>query len=224
MDAGLIAKLLPQIKVLRAPRSTLSTFGATRIEYQLISPVEDLADKTRVRKGEIVSERPKILTAEALARRFKGFGPDAEGYAQWLTSAYADVLRSLEYTFRNKRGSTRVLNERPALVAERAAADLDSRDLRTQSLIVCPDAAWPLALMKFTLDEAARSFPTHVQDLDRRGLFNPQRAASDRRRAEIETLLAAAAAGDKSVRDALGSKLRDYGLFAEYEDRFLALF
>lgn len=224
MDPALIASLLARTQVLRAPRSTLSTFGATRIEYQLVSPVEDLPDKTRVRKGEVVSERPKILSAEAFVERFKGFGSEAAEYAQWVTSTYADLLRSLEYNFRNKRGSTRVVNDKPALVAERAAAELDSRDLRTQALIVCPDAAWSLALMKFTLDQCARSFPTHVRDLERRNLFNPETAASDRRRAEIETLFAAARAGDKSVRDALGRKLRDYGLFSEYEDRFLGLF
>lgn len=224
MDQPLIHKLLERTQILRSPRSSLSTFGATHIEYQLISPVEDLPDKTRVRKGEIVSERPKILTAEAFAERFKGFGPDAKEFAQWLTSEYKDLLRSLEYNFRNKRVSTRVISEKPALVADRAARELDSRDLRNQALIVCPDAGWSLALMKFALDESARSFPTHVRDLERRGLFDPSRATADRRRAEIETLLAAARAGDKSVRDALGRKLREYGLFEEYEDRFLALF
>lgn len=224
MDPALVAKLLARTQILRAPRSSLSTFGATHLEYHLVSPVEDMPDKTRVRKGEIVSERPQILTAEAFLERFKGFGPDAKEYAQWLTSAYKDLLRSLEYNFRNKRVSTRVINESPAVVADRIAGELDGRDLRNQALIVAPDAAWSLALMKFTLDEAARSFPTHVRDLERRGLFDPARASSDRKRAEIETLFAAARAGDAGVRDALGRKLRDYGLFAEYEDRFLALY
>ena len=223
MNASLIASYLRQTQILRAPKTTLATFGATQIEYHLVSPVEDLQGKTRLREGKIVSLKPKILTAESFAERFEGFGPEAKEFAQYINTSYRDLLRALEYNFKNDGFAAHVISENPADVADHIKKDLDSRDARDQAVIRCPDAAWSLALMKFTLDESARSFPTHVRDLERRGLFDPGAKAADRNRREIEALFARAAS-DKAVLKTLGQKLRDYGLFEEYEDRYLSFF
>lgn len=166
---------LRRTSVLRAPRAALSTFGATDIQYHLISSVEDLANKTRLREGRVVSERPKILTPDAFKERFSGFGDDAPEFARWLSSSYKDLLRALEYNFKNQGFTTRVISQAPPDIADRIIKDAEERDLRDRAVILCPDSAWSLALMKFSLDEAARSFPTNVRDLDRRGLFGPQK-------------------------------------------------
>ncbi|MBI4375266.1 MAG: hypothetical protein HY549_02330 [Elusimicrobia bacterium] len=223
MDASLIQSFLRQTEILRTPRSVLSTFGATNIEYHLVSPVEDLKNKTRLREGKVLSEKPKILTAESFFERFEGFGDEAKEFAQWLTGSYRDLLRALEYNFKNQGFATRVISESPQSVARRILAELDSEEAGNKAVIWCPDSAWSLALMKFTLDQSARSFPTHVRDLERRGLFDPAARQDDRRKREIESLFAAAA-DDPSARERLGRVLREYGLFAEYEDRFLGLF
>lgn len=223
MEASLIQSFLRRTEILRAPRQALATFGATDIEYRLISPVEDLKNKTRLREGKVLSRRPQILTPESLAERFEGFGPEAKEFASWLNASYRDLLRALEYNFKNSGFATRVICEPPQAVAQRIVAELDGRDLRNQAVILCPDGAWSLALMKFTLDESARSFPVHVRDLERRGLFNPAAKAQDNRRREIESLFARAAS-DPGARQALGRKLREYGLFESHEDRFLSLF
>lgn len=171
MEPKLIQSYLNRTEIRRSPRRALATFGATQIEYHLVSPVEDLEDRTRVRQGTVVSLRPKILTPEAFAERFEGFGEEARQFERFLSGAYRDLLRSLEYNFKNQGFTTRVVSEKPAVVADRIAAELDERDDRQQALIVCPDGAWTLALMKFSLDETIRSFPTNVQDLERRRLF-----------------------------------------------------
>lgn len=218
-----IPDLIARTRVLRLPTRRLATFGSTRIQYHVISDVEGLEGRTRLREGVVESARPKILTPEAFKERFEGFGDDAAEFARWVETSYRDLLRALEYNFRNQGQAARVLAERPELVAERMLADFDARDVRDQAVIRCPDAAWSLALMKFTLDEAARSFPGHVKDLERRGLFSPDRGEGERRRREVEALLERARR-DRSAVDELGRKLREYGLFEEYEDRFLGLF
>jgi hypothetical protein len=223
VEPNLISQYLRQTEILRAPRKMLATFGATRIEYHLISPVEELDNRTRLRQGTVVSLKPQILTPEAFAERFEGFGDDAKPFQQWLKSTYRDLLRSLEYNFKNQGFTTRVISDPPAVVAERIAAELEAKDDQHNALIRCPDGAWSLALMKFALDESARSFPVHVRDLERRGLFNPEKSAGDRRRREIEALFETAAQ-DKAALPELGRKLREYGLFAEYEDRYLQFF
>jgi len=223
MDGELIRSYLTQTQIVRAPKRRLATFGATQISYHLVSPVEDLTNRTRLRHGTVVSQKPQILTAEAFVERFEGFGDDSKEFSDWLKGSYRDLLRSLEYNFKNQGFSTRVLSERPETVVERIAGELDAKDEPMQALIRCPDAAWSLALMKFALDESARSFPTHVQDLERRGLFKGAAGQEERRRREIEGLFDAARA-DKTAVEELGRKLKEYGLFAEYEDRFLGLF
>jgi hypothetical protein len=223
MDASKFQDLLGRIKLLRAPTHALSTFGATRLSYHLVSPVEDLENRTRLRRGTVLSDKPQILTPEALAERFKGFGRQSSEFAEWLTPAYRDLLRALQYNFKNQDLRTRVISGSPQAVSERIISDLERREVRNEAVIGCPDAAWGLALMKFTLDHAARSFPTQVRDLERRGLFDPQGKEADRKRREVEGLFTAARA-DRTALEALGRKLKEYGLFEEYEDRFLSLF
>ncbi|MDE2510093.1 MAG: hypothetical protein KGL74_03125 [Elusimicrobia bacterium] len=218
-----IPRLLASTEILRAPARRLATFGATRIDYHLVSADDGLPDRTRLREGTVVSARPAILTPDAFKERFEGFGDEAAEYARWVSSSYRDLLRALEYNFRNQGMAARVISEKPELVTERLLADFDARGVTDRAVIRCPDGAWSLALMKFTLDEAARSFPGHVKDLERRGMFSADGGEGGRRRREVEALLETAR-GDGAARAALGIKLREYGLFAEYEDRFLSLF
>jgi len=218
-----IAGLLARTEILRVPKRRLATFGSTRIDYHILSPLEDQLGRTRLREGAVVSQRPQILTPDAFKERFEGFGEGASEFARWAQTEYRDLLRALEYNFRNQGQAAREIGEDARLVAEKMLADFDARSVEDRAVIRCPDAAWPLALMKFTLDEAARSFPGHVQDLERRGLFEPDGGESSRRRREVEALLEKARK-DRAALEELGRKLREYGLFEEYEDRFLSLF
>ena len=218
-----VVKLLARTKILRAPARRLSTFGATRIDYHVVSDADGLRNRARLREGTVVSSRPKILTPESFKERFEGFGDESAEFARWVSSAYRDLLRALEYNFRNQGLAVRLLNEPPRVVAERMAADFDARGSTDQAVILCPDTAWSLALMKFTMDEAARSFPGNVRDFDRRGMFEADHGEGGRRRREIAALFGDAAQ-DRAAVPALKKKLDEYGLFAEFEDRFLALF
>lgn len=156
---------------MRPPKRLLATFGATRIEYHLVSPMDGAPTKTRLREGMVVSERPKIMTPDSLKERFEGFGDDAASFREFLDSRYAELLRALEYTFRNDGLRSTVVASPPEETSARIVSDVDSRDVAQAAVITTPDAAWSLALMSFTLEEAKRSFPTNVKDLDRRGLF-----------------------------------------------------
>jgi hypothetical protein len=201
----------------------LSTFGATRISYHLVSSLRDAPDRTRVRRGSIVSERPQIMTPDSFKERFRGFGGSTSEFEGWVSEAYRDLLRALEYNFKNEGLAATEVSEKSPAVLDRILAEVERTGDPHGAVLRCPDAAWSLALMKLTLEEAARSFPVHVRDLERRGLFDPEGKRSAARRREIEALFAAASV-DPSARESLASRLREYGLFEEYEDRFLSLF
>lgn len=223
MDETLFGKFISQTKVVLRPRNLLACYGPTNIRYLLVSPIDETRDKTRLREGSVVSERPLILTPEALKERFEGFGEESREMSRWLQDEYRDLLRALEYKFHNQDYKARVLRADPNAVAGRVQEDLRSRSVRDTVLIRCPDAAWSLALMKFTLDETARSFPSHVRSYEEHGLFDPGSTAERRRKHEIEELFSRVAS-DSVARAALGRKLKEYGLFERYEDRFLSLF
>lgn len=222
MDAERLMSYLRETEILLAPKRALSTFGATRIAYHMISPVENLSHKTRLREGTVVSQRPLVITPDAFIERFQGFGDEAKEFAAWVNRQYRELLRALEYNFKNQGFATRVISEPPQAVCDRIVAELGG-GAPDEAVIRCPDGGWSLALMKFTLDESARSFPVHVRDLERRGLFDPAGKSEQRRRREIEELFDRAALDPAAV-EPLGAKLREYGLFAEYEDRYLSFF
>jgi hypothetical protein len=223
MDSTLVTRYINETQVLLYPQRLLSGYGPTTIRYHLVSPIDDLENKTRLREGSVVSERPIILTPESMKERFEGFGDESRENARWISEEYRDLLRVLEYKFRNQDYRARVLSADPRAVVGRIKEDMRSLPARDAVLIRCPDAAWSLALMKFTLEEAARSFPAHVRSYEEHGLFNPGSTAERRRQNEIERFFSRAAT-DAQARAALGRKLKEYGLFERYEDRFLSLF
>src|SRR5438045_8577098 len=100
MDANLLARFSAETKILRRPHRPLSGYGPTNIRYHLISPIDDMKDKTRLREGSVLSERPLILTAEALKERFEGFGEESREAASWISEQYRELLRALEDKFR----------------------------------------------------------------------------------------------------------------------------
>ena len=223
MDAKRIRSFLKKTTLVRKPRKLLSTFGATRIEYHVVSPIDAMTDKTRLREGVVVSEKPQILTPDSLRERFEGFGDDSDAFSEWIQNQYRDLLRALEYTFKNQTPNARVLTENAHETALKIRDDVDRREIHQAAVIECPDAGWSLALMQFTLEEAARAFPTNVRDLEQHDLFAPGSNEDRRRRGEVDRMFAKAKT-DRDARQRLGIKLRDYGLFETYEDRFLALF
>ena len=95
----------------------------------------------------------------------------------------------------------------------------DLEETPDAAILLCPDVGWQVALMKCLLDESRKAFGGHVREFEEKGMF---RNSEERRRDEIEGLLRRASA-DRSLVGLLGSKLKEYGLFAEYEDRFFAL-
>jgi hypothetical protein len=223
MDAKKIRTFLESTTLIRKPKKLLSTFGATRIEYHVVSPIDSMKNKTRLREGIVVSEKPQILTPDALRERFEGFGEDSEPFSEWIQNQFRDVLRALEYNFKNQNPNARVISENSRQTALKIRDDVDKREINNAAVIECPDAGWSLALMHFTLEEAARAFPTNVRDLEQHGLFEPGSNEDRRRRNEIDSLFEKAKV-DNGARQVLGMKLREYGLFDEFEDRFLALY
>jgi hypothetical protein len=215
--------ILSTTKILQSPKHRLSTFGNTRIRYFFISEVTGMDERSRLREGIVLAERPKIITPDSMRDRFEGFGKGAEEFGEWLGRQYGFSIRGLEYQFKNQESTVHVEHSPVRELAERIKKDLAGRDLGQSALIEGPDDAWQISLMKFILEESMASFDPNMRELHEHGFFDGPQGALQNRRREIEALLFKARS-DRALIPILGRKLQDHGLFSEYEDRFFSLF
>jgi hypothetical protein len=85
------------------------------------------------------------------------------------------------------------------------------------------DDLWEVSLFKFISEIVQQSIPHNVRDLDGRGLLTATSGNVPRAvRIEIESDFRSAE-GNRDRVHLLGEKLRRYGLFEDYEDRFFDL-
>lgn len=218
----LFQQALDATRILRPPKHRLATFGTTTMNYVLVSLPPGDVKASRIREGAVTAERPQILTPDLIRERFSGFGEEGAQYQEHLQRLYGVALRGLEYRFRNELQQTSVEQTPLPDVIERVKRSLDERDLPRTALIQGPDDHWSLGIMKFILDMTLSSFSGNIKELDERGFFNPEERQERRTRAEIEQLFAATMA-DRTRIPALANRLRESGLFSDYEDRFFAL-
>lgn len=214
--------MFQKIQVVRSPKHRLSTFGTSRINYQLVTDVPGFADRSRLRTGLVIAEKPTLITPDALRDQFQGFGAEAAEYLEALTKQYGNVIRGLDYQFRNEPVSSRVELSPVDKFLQELAKDHDKSGGFDNAVIKGPDDAWGLSIMKFIVEETLASFSTNVQELHDRGFFEEGDRTVNRQRREIQALFAKAQT-DKSLIPKLGAKLHAYKLFEEFQDEFFHL-
>ncbi len=217
-----ILKHLKNIHVVRAPRHRLSTFGTSQITYTLITDVPEYPDRSRLRRGLVKAEKPQLITSQTIRERFQGFGSEAEDYANWLVSHYGDVLKGLEYQFKNEPISTKIELGRPDELITELAQDFDKSGDYHNALIRGSEKVWELSVMKFIVEETLTSFQSNIRELHERGYFDSEEETVHRKKKEIVFLLQKAQA-DRSFLPHLAKKLKEYDLFEEFQDQFFQL-
>jgi hypothetical protein len=214
--------ILAKTSVLRVPKHTIATFGHTRIKYFFVSETAGFSDRSRLREGLVLAESPKIITPDMLKNRFEGFGDDSESFGRWLSERYGASFLGLQYKFRNEPHSSKIEYQPLAELAEHVQKVLSDEGSQQSAVIRGPDDAWQVSLMKFIVDECLRSFSDNYRELDEHGYFNPSADREEIQKEEIENLFGIAAQ-DSAMIPILGNKLKQFGVFKEYEDRFFRL-
>jgi hypothetical protein len=226
-----IAYAISQTVVLRQPKQTLSTFGATNIHYYLLTkPVyADLmgkgenADETVVREGRVITERPKIITPSYLFN-LEGFSSHARKYLESLAEQYGANAPGIFYSYKNEPKDTSVVSSPMKTVIERINKEIDSKGDPLSTIIKGVDEMWDVSVMKFIYEVTENSVGHHVNEMGARGYFDTDRLGVPQgARQRIEEMFAMAKNGELEPSD-LKMELDRWGLFADYEDRFLALF
>ncbi len=213
-----------QTEILVMPARRLETFGATILNYHMLSEPMDRVRQTRIREGRIQAFRPQILTPLSFANGLlEGFGQEAEAYAEWLRDHGQD-LRILRYGFQIRKEAFReeLLSEHIDQVKNQVRDRIKARDDAMDAVLVGVDHPWEVCLLKLMADVIRTSVPGNVRELERRRMLDDEGGLPRAVREELDADFRAASRDHRLVK-ALGAKLQRYGVFEEYQDRFFAL-
>ena len=211
-------------EIVSMPTRTIETFGATLLNYHMISELMDSVDKVRVREGRIQAYRPQILTPDSYEQdMLEGFGEEAEKYVDWMNQNRVD-MRVLQYGFkiRKEQFSEEIISDSLTAVTERVKEDINDRDDQFSAVVVGVDEPWEVCLVKLMIEVVKTSIPSNIADMEKKNLFGSTDGVPNVLHKEIEAAFSATAKNPALV-GKLAAKLEHHGLFNQYEDRFFTL-
>ena len=214
-------------QVLRPPRQALETFGITKIRYHLLTApaYTDLVageGETVVREGQVIAERPRVVTPYYLMN-LQGFSHHARRYLEKIAQE-GHSSPALLYRYRNEAEGLSIVSEPLDQLAQKLTEKLEREGTALACVIKGVDELWDVCLLMFIHEFTLRSLQSNVTDLGRRGLLEIDRSGVplDARR-RIDELFFRVREGQVGPSE-LKAELDCWGLWPEYEDRFLALF
>jgi hypothetical protein len=209
-------------KIVYMPRKLLETFGETCVKYGLLTRLDD--NRLNLRTGVVKAARPRIVTPHYFRHQaLENFGPDAQRYFDDLLSR-KDGASIIEYglCFQKEEYSQQSIGGNIEEVSEQLAKDAQDNLTETRGVIIGGERFWEVSLVFFLKLLVAQSMPYNAREMQNRGLFAMRNGVPMAICNEIDSDFANAVTREQA--DALGNKLRDYGLFDVYEDRFFEFY
>ena len=206
-------------EVISVPERRLETFGATMVNYHLVTEMMDSVDKVRVRVGKLKAFRPEIITPQSIDEMMlEGFGNEARDYADWLHK-HAQEMQILKYGFKVQKQDINdyILSDSLQTVVDRVKDEVSGSADPLGAVLVGVDRPWEVCLLKLMVELVQNSVAGNIQDIrqqqrDRKAQFHQQ----------IEQSFLAASRDASKVPE-LADLLKRNGLFERFEDRFFAV-
>jgi len=223
-----IAYAINNTAVLRPPKQTLATFGTTNIYYYLVtipaySELLNNVDETVVREGRVIAERPQVITPSYLVN-LEGFSEYAKKYLEAVVQEHGPHAPGLFYRYKNEPKELTIVSTHLDSVVDRINQKINKEGDPLSTIIKGVDEMWDVSLMKFIHDVTQGSLESNIIELGRKGLFDIDYSGIPRdARNRIEELFDQVKRGELDPSE-LKLELDRWGLFQEYEDRFLSLF
>jgi len=214
-------------QIIRAPRQSLATFGATNIYYYLVAEAAYneivKGEETVIREGRVIAEKPRIVTPFYLSR-VQGFSSEARKYFEMLMTHIDPNSPGLYYAYRNEPKELTVVSDNIATVVARLNDDIEKKGDPLTSIIKGEDTLWDISILKFIYELTQRSVSSNIQQLNQRGLLNVDAGGLPAdARIRIEHLFQLVEKGELEPAE-LKIELDRWNVFEEYQDRFFALF
>jgi len=207
-------------EVLRPPKQSLATFGSTNIYYYLITELVESANV--VREGRVIAARPKIITPSYLVN-LEGFSGQARRFIEMMAQMYPHEP-GISYSYKNEPGEMNIVSGPVNEVVAKINEQIDRQRDNLSAIVKGVEDLWDLSLIKFTFELTRSSVRNNVADLERSGLLDIDRAGVPRDAKNYIDELFEKTKVDPSRAPELVAELKRWGVFHEYQDRFLALF
>ena len=228
IDDERIKYAVKHTEILRLPKQSLATFGTTNIYYYLVTEpvyselVENITE-TVIREGRVIAQRPRIVTPYYLSR-LEGFSTQARKYFDRLIRLHDPNAPGLFYTYRNEPKELSIVSDNLPSVVNKLNAEIDKRGDPLTSIIKGEDEFWDVSLMKFIYEMTRSSLEDNLMQMGTKGLLDVDSGGIPLdARLRIDELFAKVPRGEYEPYE-LKAELDRWGLFEEYEDRFLAIF
>jgi hypothetical protein len=207
-------------EVVRPPRQSLATFGTTNIYYYLITELMDQASV--VREGRVIAAKPKIITPSYLIH-LEGFSEQARRFFEMMAEE-SPYEAGIYYSYRNEAKEMNVVSSPMDQIVDRLNEQIDHKKESLSAIIRGVEESWDVSLLKFTYELTRRSVNRNVAEFHNSNLLAMDSAGIPQdARNTIEELFEKTRQNNAYASE-LVSELRRWGLFAEYQDRFLSLF
>ena len=219
LDEG-IQYAIEHTEVLRPPEQSLATFGSTNIYYYLVTELMESANV--VREGRVVAARPKVVTPSYLIN-LEGFSERGRRFIEMMAEKNPNEP-GVFYSYRNEPKEMTIASGSMKEVVDKINLRIDSQHDPLSAIVRGVEELWDVSLLKFTYELTASSVNSNVTEMEKRGLLHvDSTGVPGGARNYIEELF------EKTRRDSswapeLVTELRRWGLFYEYQDRFLSLF
>lgn len=215
-------------EIVRLPKQSLATFGISTIYYYLVTePVYteliSESEETVLREGKVIAERPKIVTPYYLLNLFEGFEHGKE-YAEYMVNTYGLHEPGLLYKYKNEPTEVNILSSSMESVIYNINQEIDRDENTLAAIIKGVDEMWDVSLMKFIHDLTRGSLRSNVMEMGLKGFLNADGSGIPSHTRHYIDQLFQEAMIDQRKANELEKELRRWGLFEEYEDRFLNLF
>ena len=215
-----IVEAMQKTELIRAPQRRLSTFGSTTMEYFVVTELTE--QMSAVRDGKVLAERPRIVTPYYLLN-VDGFSEGARRFLGMMAQ-HNPHEPGIFYSYRNEPHSMNIVSEPLGVVVGNLNARLEAEDRPLSAIIRGVEDVWDLAVMMFIYDLTRRAAGGNYSDFQRHGMLNMDESGVPAAARQQIELLFAIVREDRSRASELVTELNRWGLYQEYEDRFLAVF
>ena len=159
-----------KVRFLLEPSHRLETFGNTLVNYHLISELDDLPGKVRVREGRLEAHQPLVIAPHFAELETEGLGEEARAYLEFLRENEQN-LRILRYGYhlKSENYSEQIITDSLAAVSERVKAEVVGSGDKFAAVLQGVDSPWDVALVELWRREVERSAEGNIKELSEHG-------------------------------------------------------
>jgi len=215
-----ILQAIQNTYVLRPPQQKLSTFGSTNVYYYMIT--ELMQEVNIVREGHVIAARPRIVTPYYLIN-VEGFSGAARRYVQMMAEQSPHEPGIL-YSYKNETTETNIISQSLPDIVDKINQRIDSQSNPLSAVIKGVEELWDVSLMKFTFELTRNSLRQNINEFYASGRLRSDEHGVPTDAIENIEELFGIVRRDPSRAPELVSELHRWGLWSQYQDRFLRLF